>query len=116
MYRERCDIAGRDDAANRIRVAQLLAAFLEIFAEQLSRQRRIDEPSGDEIDSNGRGLERKVGNEGRKRRSQRRRNPETDSRRRAPVPPMKSSAPPGLTLFTVWRATWIANTRCDSNV
>ena len=55
---ERGDVSGPDDAADRERRPQLIAALLESISEQRCRQRSVDEAGGDEVDADRRELER----------------------------------------------------------
>ena len=57
---ERGDVRRADDAPDRERRAELLAARVELVAEERGRQRRVDEPGGDEVDPDRRDLERQV--------------------------------------------------------
>ena len=57
VHGERGDVVRPDDAPDRQRRAQLLAARLEPVAEQRRRQRRVDEPGGDEVDPDRRELD-----------------------------------------------------------
>src|SRR5581483_11787041 len=50
--------------------AELLAPSVELFAEQRGGQRRVDEPGCDQVDPNGRELERDALRQGGKRRAQ----------------------------------------------
>jgi hypothetical protein len=56
--RECGDVAGADDAADRQRGAEPVATFVESVAEQRRRQGCIDEAGRDEVDADGRELER----------------------------------------------------------
>ncbi len=60
VHGERGDVGRSDDASDRQRRAELLAALVELVAEQRRRQRRVDEPGGDEVDADRRELEREV--------------------------------------------------------
>src|SRR5215470_2715517 len=75
------DVGRADDAPDRQRLAELLAAFLQLIAEDRRRQRRVDEPGRDQVHADGREFEREVlrdgGTCGRERRDER------ESRRRA---------------------------------
>jgi len=44
-------------------LSQLLATTFKVIAEQRCRQRRVDEASGDQVDTDGRELEGKIGGE-----------------------------------------------------
>ena len=68
VHRQGRDVGGADDAPDRQRRPQLLAARLEVVAEQRRRQRRVDEPGCDQVDPDRRHLEREVRDERRERR------------------------------------------------
>jgi len=55
---QRGDVGGTDDAADRERPAQLVAARLELVSEQRRRQRGVDEAGRDEVDPDRRQLKR----------------------------------------------------------
>jgi hypothetical protein len=59
---ERRDVGRFDNAADRQRGSQLLATGVESVAEELCRQRRVDEAGCDEVDVDRRKLEREAGN------------------------------------------------------
>jgi len=65
------DVGRADDAADRQRGPELLAALADPVAVQQGRQRRIDEACRDQVDPDGRDLEREglgqCGKRGRKR-------------------------------------------------
>src|SRR5215831_6726999 len=48
------DVGRADDAPDRQRLAELLAAFLQLIAEDRRRQRRVDEPGRDQVHADGR--------------------------------------------------------------
>src|SRR5207244_3489241 len=73
VYGERCDVGRSDDAPDGKRGAKLIAAVFEFIAEERCRQRCVDEAGGDEVDSDGRELERQVGREGGECRSRKKR-------------------------------------------
>ena len=79
MHRERGDVGRSDDAPDGKRGAKLIAAIFEFIAEERCGQRRVDEPGRDEVDSDGRELERQVGCEDRERSTDCRRDPEADA-------------------------------------
>src|ERR1017187_6898186 len=64
VYGERGDVGRSDDAPDGKRGAKLLAAVFEFIAEERCRQRCVDEAGGDEVDSDGRELEREVPSHG----------------------------------------------------
>jgi hypothetical protein len=66
MDGESGDVSWADDAANRERCPQLIAALLKAVSEQRCRQRSVDEAGGDEIDAHRCQLKR----EGRNKRRQ----------------------------------------------
>jgi hypothetical protein len=88
---KRGDVGRSDDAPDGKRRAKLIAAILELVAEERRRESRVDEPGGDEIDPD-----------------------RPTPGWREPVPPMKSSVPPGRTLPAATRATWSGSKRCSS--
>ena len=79
VYSERGDVGRFDDTPDGKRGAKLIAAVFEFIAEERCRQRCVDEAGGDEIDSDGRELERQVGCEGGERSGYCRRDPEADA-------------------------------------
>jgi len=79
VYGERGDIRGSDHAPDGQCGAKLIAAVFEFSAEKRCRQRRVDEACGDEVDSDGRELERQVGCEGGECSGNCRRDPEADA-------------------------------------
>jgi hypothetical protein len=70
--REGGDVTGTDDAADRKRLAKVLAARLELVAEESCRERRVDEAGRDEVHAHRRELDREIPRERRQRRSHRR--------------------------------------------
>ena len=60
---ERGDVGGPDDAADRERGPQFVAAFLQLVPEQRCRERGVDEASRDEVDADRRELERESADE-----------------------------------------------------
>src|SRR4051794_23274419 len=50
VHRQRGDILGADDAADRDGLPEVLTTGLEVVAEQRRRQGRVDEARGDEVD------------------------------------------------------------------
>ncbi len=79
MYGERGDIDSSDDASDGKRGAKLIAAVVELIAEQRCGQWCIDEAGGDEVDSDGREFEREAGGEGRERSGDCRHDPHPDA-------------------------------------
>ena len=73
VYGERGDVGRSDDAPDRKRGAKLIAAVFEFIAEERCRQRCVDEAGGDEVDADGRELEREVRRQGGKRSGESRR-------------------------------------------
>ena len=67
MNGERSDVSGADDAADRERRPQLVAARIELISEQRRRQRGVDEARGDEVHADRRELERESSHERRDR-------------------------------------------------
>jgi hypothetical protein len=58
------DVGRSDDTADGKRGAELMAAVLQLIAEERCRQGCVDEAGGDEVDSDGCELKRQVGGEG----------------------------------------------------
>jgi len=54
------DVGGTDDAADGQGGAQVLAAGVELIAEELRREGRIDEAGGDEVDAHGSDFEGEI--------------------------------------------------------
>src|SRR2546427_3471532 len=79
VYGERGDVGRSDDAPDGKRGAKLIAAVLELIAEERCRQRRVDEAGGDEVDPDGRELECQVGCQGGECGGDCRRDPEADA-------------------------------------
>ena len=79
--------AGENDAPDGERGAKLIAAVVELVAEERCRQRCVDEAGGDEVDSNGREFEREAGGEGGQRSGESRDESESLSRAAATSPP-----------------------------
>ena len=105
MDGERGDVGRADDAADRQRRAELLATRVELVAEERRRQRRVDEPGGDQVDADRRELEREVLVSAGSAAVSAEIDAKPSAGRRPPVPPMKSSVPPGRTLPAACRAT-----------
>src|SRR6266545_2022035 len=57
---QRGDVGRTDDASDRQRRTKLLAARVQLVAEEGRRQRCVDESGRDQIDADGRELEREV--------------------------------------------------------
>src|SRR3954468_9288785 len=57
---ERGDVVGSDDATDGQRRAKFVPALVELTAEQRRRQRRVYEAGRDQVDADGRDLEREV--------------------------------------------------------
>lgn len=64
VHGERGHVGGPDHAPDGERGPELSPAGVELIAEQRGRQRRVDEPGGDEVDPDRCELERHVGGEG----------------------------------------------------
>ena len=111
---ERRDIGRSDHATDGECRAETIASRVEVIAEERSRQRCVDETGGDEVDADGSELEGEGSGEGRKCSGITDAIPRPIAGRRAPVPPMNSSAPPGLIFLTACRATSIASDMCSS--
>ena len=60
VHGERAYVGRANDAPDRQRIAELLAAGIKLIAEQRCRQWCVDKPSGDEVDANRRDLECQV--------------------------------------------------------
>jgi hypothetical protein len=82
VNRERGDVAGADDTADRQGGAELGAARIELVAEERRGERRVDEPRCDQVDAYRRELECEVPRERGKRGCERR--DEREARRGAP--------------------------------
>jgi hypothetical protein len=61
MHSQRRDVRRADHAPDGQRRAELVAAVLEVGAEERGRQRGVDEAGGDEVDPDGGELEREGG-------------------------------------------------------
>ena len=83
VHGERGDVGRPDDAPDRQRGAELVAARVELVAEQRRRQRGVDEAGGDQVDADRRELEREAGRQGGQRRGRRRDDPDADGGWRA---------------------------------
>jgi hypothetical protein len=114
VYSERGDVGWSDDAPDGKRGAKLIAPVFEFIAEERRRQRCVDETGGDDVDSDGRELKRKVfrhgGLCGRESRDQR----EPRRRAAAAVPLKKIRVPPKRILRAAFRATCIGSKRWAS--
>jgi len=77
---ERGDIGWSDHAPDGKGRSELIAAVLELIAEERCRQRCVDEAGGDEVDPDGSELQREVRSEGGECGSDRRGEPEADPR------------------------------------
>lgn len=60
MQRQAGDVVGFDDVAGREGPAQLVAAGVELIAEQARRQRGVHEPGRDQVDADGGELDRQA--------------------------------------------------------
>ena len=60
VYGERGDVGRSDDPPDGKRGSKLIAAVFEFIAEERCRQRCVNEACGDEVDADGRELEREV--------------------------------------------------------
>src|SRR5208282_1609947 len=58
VHGERGDVGGFDHAPDGQRRAELVAALVEVVAEQRRGKRRVDEAGGDEVDPDRRDLQR----------------------------------------------------------
>ncbi len=67
MHGERRDVGWLDHAPDRQGGAELVAARLQLIAEECRGQRRVDEAGRDEVDPDRGELEREVGGDGRDR-------------------------------------------------
>ena len=100
---------------DRQRRAELLAARVELVAEQRRRQRRVDEPGRDQVHpdrarARARGSSSSPGTAAVSAEMSAR----PGAVRRPPVPPMKSRRPPGRTRPTACRATCSGSSRWAS--
>src|SRR5215472_4265099 len=57
------DVLRADDASDRQRRAELLAARVQLVAEERRRERSVDESGGDQVDPDGRELDGQIGYE-----------------------------------------------------
>ena len=113
VHGERGDVLRPDDAPDRQRGAQLLAARVELVAEQRRRQRRVDEARArSRLTRIGAISSARFATSAGMRGGERRRSASGRRRgRRPPVPLMNSSEPPGRTLPMARRATRIGEHR-----
>ncbi len=79
VYGEGSDVGRSDDTPDGKRGPKLIPAVFEFIAEERCRQRCVDEAGGDEVDSDGRELERQVGDERGERSGDCRRDREADA-------------------------------------
>jgi len=79
VYGERGDVRRSDDPPDGKGGTKLFSTAFEFVAEERGRQRRVDESGSDEVDSNGRKLERQVAYQGGERSRDCRRDPEADA-------------------------------------